>query len=196
MTHPHRAYRSVLFPVLALAASACTDQASVPHPTGPAFSRSGEQPFSARCEASIDQEQQTNGQTAVRGDGTCQITHLGKSRYVLSLTVDPDLASVTGTVTFTAANGDVLFATLAGPFASNASLATLQATATLTGGTGRFISATGSATFARGIGSGLAIDIYSGTIDYDASGRTPPPAVAIEVAPAAVLLPGAGAQRQ
>jgi hypothetical protein len=83
----------------------------------------------------------------VVSEGYGEATRLG--RFFMS---SPHLSffdlSVAGEQIFTAANGDMLFATFAGQFAGDPAVA-LEATltATITGGTGRFAGATGTYDF-------------------------------------------------
>lgn len=83
----------------------------------------------------------------VVSQGYGRATHLG--RFFMS---SPHLSfadfSVVGDQIFTAANGDMLFATISGQFVGNPA-ERLEATlaGTITGGTGRFVGATGSYDF-------------------------------------------------
>ena len=87
------------------------------------------------------------------GDGTALISHLGRSTYRDSFTVrptGPNTLAITGVATFTAANGDQLYATLAasGTLTGLAVGDTGHITGafTITGGTGRFANASGALT--------------------------------------------------
>jgi hypothetical protein len=81
-----------------------------------------------------------------RDYGTCQLSHLGRTGFGGSLEVNLLLGTQTGTRTFTAANGDELYATVAGTSAPiGPGLIGFSATFTFTGGTGRFANASGSA---------------------------------------------------
>jgi hypothetical protein len=102
-------------------------------------------------------------------------THLGRFTAVSVDVVDAIAATSTGTFTFTAANGDQLFASTAGGENSfippNESHVTLVAT--VSGGTGRFADATGSFTidcveffdFAAGTASGSGT--FKGTLNLN-----------------------------
>jgi hypothetical protein len=85
-----------------------------------------------------------------RISGTGNATHLGASEFVATATVyltPPPPFLIVGTVIFTAANGDQLFASYTGtsmPVAGAPNNVLL--TYTVTGGTGRFENATGSFT--------------------------------------------------
>jgi hypothetical protein len=81
-------------------------------------------------------------------DAAGQATHLGRYALEISETVNLLQASATGAFTFTAANGD----TVSGEFTGRAQpgpLVAIVEEATITGGTGRFASATGSFTIHR-----------------------------------------------
>jgi hypothetical protein len=81
-----------------------------------------------------------------RDYGTCKLSHLGRSGFAGSLEVNLLLGTQTGTRTLTAANGDELYATVAGTSAPvGPGLIGFSATFTFTGGTGRFANASGSA---------------------------------------------------
>jgi hypothetical protein len=85
-------------------------------------------------------------------DGTGQGTGTHLGRYTATFTAVVDLATgtSTGTFTFTAANGDQLFATFIGVGENVApGVASLTEVATITGGTGRFAAATGTYTIRR-----------------------------------------------
>jgi len=73
-------------------------------------------------------------------------SHLGSWTNEGVLAIDPASGATTGAVVFTAANGDQLIGVFLGTFdpATGTALATFQ----WTGGTGRFVSASGSADFA------------------------------------------------
>ena len=81
----------------------------------------------------------------------------------------PSDLDVTGTATFTAANGDTLFATVAGQ-ATRTSPTTLSIVEvyTITGGTGRFADATGSFTLNSTVDqvTGVSSGTFSGAIDH------------------------------
>jgi hypothetical protein len=104
--------------------------------------------------------------TSVRltADATGEATHLG--RYTRTETVVLDLAngSLAGTVTFTAANGDLLRADAAGGFISPT---TAVGTYTFTGGTGRFQNASGMVCFEAVTSDLVHVAItFAGTIEY------------------------------
>ena len=85
---------------------------------------------------------------------TGNATHLG--RFTLALPHEVDLSatppSAIGTFVFIAANGDMVFGTFTGVVDSAAPpVVHVTETATITGGTGRFVGATGSFTIERSL---------------------------------------------
>ena len=136
-------------------------------PTAPALSAaSAALPFSGTVETSQTAVYSPATNSAlVHQEGTGIATHLGRFRFVNDLTLD--LATITGTAqaTLTAANGDVLTATMVAqgtPSEDGSSLNTLES-ATITGGTGRFAGATGSFILRRVVDQ--ATHIASGSFD-------------------------------
>jgi hypothetical protein len=99
----------------------------------------------------------------VTGKDTGEATHLGHFTAIYEDVVYIPATTGTGTLTFTAANGDELFTTYEGGQTEFVppDLSTLTLVATITGGTGRFAAATGTFTiirilvvnFATGIGT-------------------------------------------
>lgn len=96
-------------------------------------------------------------------NGSGYATQLGKYTRVETILLDPATGTFTGTVVFTAASGDQLTADVAGAFTSQT---TASGTYTITAGTGRFTSATGTADFAVNLvdGSHFVAD-FAGTIE-------------------------------
>jgi hypothetical protein len=100
------------------------------------------------------------------GAGTA--THLGlyeeEGNAVFSETDDPTVREVKATATYTAANGDKLFAEFVGEL--DLLTGVITATVTYVGGTGQFAHATGAATLSAQLGAD-GIDVaVRGTIDY------------------------------
>jgi hypothetical protein len=118
--------------------------------------------------------------------GTSIATHLGKSSFLqhVSLTFPVPLVpcvtpsgpgvvnNFTGTVTLTAANGDQLFTSFSGTGCGVPSpgIGTNSGTTTFGGGTGRFVDASGSATFTSTIDQSVSPNVSEtrvvGTISY------------------------------
>lgn len=77
-------------------------------------------------------------------------THLGRLRYAADLTINEQTGVGVGTVTWTAANGDQIFAQTTGEIVSlNFPTLTLRETQIITGGAGRFRNASGTITVNR-----------------------------------------------
>lgn len=105
----------------------------------------------------------------VTSTGTGNATHLGLFLYKLVGTVNLLQGTETGTLTLTAANGDMIFATIVGSGAatSDPNVISITETATITGGTGRFEGAQGTFTIQR-LGNGATFTT-AGTFDGEIS---------------------------
>jgi hypothetical protein len=109
----------------------------------------------------------------VRLEATGTASHLGRYTAVANFTVTvaarPEDATAVGTVTLTAANGDVIRATDVGVAASTGTVGVVDITETwtITGGTGRFAGATGTLTVTRRLNqlSGASSGSLEGTIN-------------------------------
>jgi hypothetical protein len=78
--------------------------------------------------------------------GTCQLTHLGRTEFYGEQDINFVAGTQTGSRRLTAANGDALYFTHVGTSSSvGQGQVRFTALATITGGTGRFAGATGSA---------------------------------------------------
>ncbi|MGI8980632.1 MAG: hypothetical protein ACR2FY_15495, partial [Pirellulaceae bacterium] len=79
-----------------------------------------------------------------------------------------------GTFLFTAANGDTVFGTISGQATfTPPNVLSIVGTATITGGTGRFVGATGSFTVERlkNTVTGETIGVFEGTISSPGAGN-------------------------
>ena len=95
-------------------------------------------------------------------DGAGVATHLG--HFTRHTVVTLDGGSLNGTVVFTAANSDELWLDLAAGFTSET---TIGGVYTITGGTGRFTHASGSANFAATLTSPTTLSLtFEGKIQY------------------------------
>ena len=148
MSPRHAAFRRACSLTTALALVACSPDATRDPlaPTMPNLSAaSATLPFRGTVETS--QTAVYSPPTAlVHQEGTGIATHLGRFEFVNDLTLHLPTISGTAQSTLTAANGDVLTATMAAqgtPSADGLTLSTVES-ATITGGTGRFAGATGS----------------------------------------------------
>jgi hypothetical protein len=101
--------------------------------------------------------------------GTGIATHLGRyseeGSVQFSPTADPTVLRLDAQSTYTAANGDQLYAVFAGHL--DGLTGTITATVTYVGGTGRFTDASGMATLSGQLLPGGSIEVaVKGTIDY------------------------------
>jgi hypothetical protein len=96
-------------------------------------------------------------------ESTGDATHLGKFTRTEYVDFGP-FGTISGTVVFTAANGDELWADFSGGFTSPT---TAEGTYTFTGGSGRFSDATGTATFEATTPDASHIAVtFEGSISY------------------------------
>ena len=102
-----------------------------------------------------------SGAVVVESTGTA--TYLGDFTRTEYVFFGPD-GEISGTVVFTAANGDQLEADFSGGFTSPT---TAEGTYTFTGGTGRFSDATGTASFQAITPDGVHVAVsFKGSISY------------------------------
>ena len=100
--------------------------------------------------------------------GTGNGTQVGQFGYAAAITVDEETGQGLGTVVWTAANGDQIFASTTGEVLGlefpNLVLAETQ---TITGGTGRFAGVTGTVVVNRSLDllTGVTSGTFTGTID-------------------------------
>lgn len=90
-----------------------------------------------------------------------QATHLGRFVREELLLLNPTTGAATGTVTFTAANGDQIFGTVTAQFTSPT---TVVGSFSFTGGTGRFENVTGGADALVSTPDGVNL-----TVDFEGS---------------------------
>jgi hypothetical protein len=116
-------------------------------------------PFQGRADLVI------TGTQPLTAAATGKATHLGRFTRTETIVVNPANGVFTGTLVFTAANGDQLYADVAGHFTS-ASGDRAEGTYVFTGGTGRFQIASGQAAFEIKP-DGVEFDVtFKGTIQY------------------------------
>lgn len=138
-----------------------------------------ERSLSGRCETAFRLHPTQPAPPVVRqiDEGTCQLTHLGRSSFYSV----KDINFATGTqvtteATFTAANGDLLRAAGSGTSApSGPGQVSFTATLAFVGGTGRFENATGEAHVvgqADLVSRTASLEIIDGRIVYDSSNRS------------------------
>lgn len=101
-----------------------------------------------------------------RLDGEGVASHLGRFTIVGTFTLNLSTATGAGTATYTAANGDVINATVSGSAVLASGFATVTETVSVTDGTGRFAGASGTLTVVRRVvqATGLSTGVVDGTI--------------------------------
>lgn len=100
--------------------------------------------------------------------GTGQATHLGRftAQFIFDIRLDVVPPAGTGSFTLTAANGDTLFGSITGQGTTQNGVFTVVEIATITGGTGRFVNATGSFSTDRVFSAPLTSSAsFAGTIN-------------------------------
>ena len=109
-------------------------------------------PFGGRCETAITFESPLPGDPPnllrLHIDYVCQLQHLGRttaSAEQIVIFTSPTTTTASNTTTYTAANGDQLFAHWTGTSTSSGPEITFSGPETYAGGTGRFADASGSA---------------------------------------------------
>ena len=169
---------TAIIAVLGLAACAPNDIPSAPQfgaatSKKSASARTQTRPWSGRCEGTAGQVDPTT----IHIVADCNITHLGRSTFDGTEVLVPNATgfALSATNIYTAANGDRMYTHSVGTaqFKADYSGVTFSGIETVTGGTGRFTNATGSATrvgssqFSDGRGSWVNI----GTLAYSASDK-------------------------
>src|SRR5215207_2136855 len=130
---------------------------------------SQEVPFKGRWEGALTARTPlTPPFLSVSFEGTGNATHLGRFTAEIRIVLNTTNRTLTGTYEFTAANGDTLTAGFTGqsPLTAPGVPQTSVETATITGGTGRFASASGNFTAERvvDLATGLTTGSFEGTI--------------------------------
>jgi hypothetical protein len=115
-------------------------------------SKNPARPFGGRCETAISFLSPLPGdppnQLRLHIDYVCQLQHLGRTTATAEQIViftSPTTTTASNTTTYTAANGDQLFAHWTGTSTSSGPVITFSGPETYAGGTGRFADASGSA---------------------------------------------------
>ncbi len=145
---PRRHAWPVFALLTAVAVAGCDDSpTALPSADAPAvFAAAPLRPIQGDCHLTFEVLEVNFPVLRQRDYGTCQLSHLGRTGFDGILEINLLLGMQTGTRTFTAANGDELYATVAGTSAPiGPGLIGFSATFTFTGGTGRFANASGSA---------------------------------------------------
>ena len=120
-------------------------------------------PFKGRGKGQIVGLVPTQLGVEISAVGSGESTHLGRFEREEHILLNPETGTFTGTIEFTAANGDVLWCSVTGGFTGPG---IGEGTYTITGGEGRFENATGSADFnvVQSDPVNFTFD-FSGTID-------------------------------
>jgi hypothetical protein len=129
------------------------------------LSQGHEVPFKGSWEGALKARTVTPPFLNVSFEGTGNATHLGRFTVEIRLALHTTNRFLTGTYEFTAANGDTLTADFAGesPLTPPGVPQTSVETATITGGTGRFASASGTFTAERVVD--LATTLTTGSFE-------------------------------
>ena len=112
---------------------------------------SPERPFDGRCDTEITLQPLPGDPPNVLRmhiDYVCQLQHLGRTTATAEQVViftSPTTQTASNTTVYTAANGDQLFSEWSGTSTSIGPDVTFSGPATFSGGTGRFVNASGSA---------------------------------------------------
>jgi hypothetical protein len=175
---------TLLAALLPLVLAACTDSAPTsPDPTAmrapsdasTARGATTVRPISGSCDltfAPLPSSPPIIRQTDV---GTCELSHLGRTRFEGVLELNLAAGTQRGERTLTAANGDVLRMVSVGTSTpSGPGLVHFVATLTFVGGTGRFADATGEARSegTAAVATSTTHLTLDGWIAYDASDRS------------------------
>ena len=140
------------------------------------LSQDQEVPFKGRWEGAVTARTALPpGFLSITFEGTGNATHLGRFTVEIRIVLNTTDRTLTGTYEFTAANGDTLTADFAGesPLMPPGVPQTSVETATITGGTGRFASASGSFTAERvvDLATFLTTGSFNGTISSPGAGN-------------------------
>ena len=120
-------------------------------------------PFRGSVDITVTGAEPTPDGLLLTGIGTGKATHLGKFTREEQLLLQAD-GTFTGTVVFTAANGDRLVVNTTGGFTSPT---TAVGTYSIVDGTGRFANATGTASFRAVTSDGVHFSlVFRGSIDF------------------------------
>jgi hypothetical protein len=121
-------------------------------------------PFRGRGSGDVISAQPVGNLILMTAMGTGDATHLGHFTRIENIWLDPAAHTLTGDVTFIAANGDQLTVDFSAGFTSDT---TAAGTYTITGGSGRFANATGSAAFGIALTSPTHFNFeFGGTMEF------------------------------
>lgn len=166
----------ILIVVLCVVGAACADGA-VMSPVAPSASliqgSDGIRQTSARNGSLLPFKGDLQATETVDGSlhhlaGSGNGSRLGRFTYTAEITVDDATGNGTGTVVWTAANGDTISATTAGTIIDfTDSGITIRETQAISGGSGRFAGASGTIVVTRTLdfATGYTSGTYSGTVN-------------------------------
>lgn len=121
------------------------------------------QPFKGNAEGTITDVSAGPEGVALGGFASGHATQLGLYTREEQLLLNPATGAFTGEIVFTAADGDELHCTLAGNFISATDAIGVY---TITGGTGRFAQASGTAEFFASLPDGIHYTVeFEGSLD-------------------------------
>ncbi len=121
-----------------------------------------ELPFKGTLEATETPQPQGTTSILINLVGTGNATRLGRFTLTSQFTVVSATATASGTATWTAANGDQLFTSTTGQAVVTFPIAAIVETHTITGGTGRFVEASGTIILERSLN--LVTNVSSASI--------------------------------
>ena len=113
-------------------------------------------PFAGRASGAVTNFVPGPGGVAITVVAQGNATHLGLISREEHILLDPVTSTFTGTIVFTAANGDQLSGLLSGGFVSQTSA---TGSYLFTGGTGRFVDTTGDADFVLSTPDGVHFNV-------------------------------------
>jgi len=112
---------------------------------------------------------------SVEGNVAGNGTHVGQFSFTYQLTVTLPIGTAIGSARLTAANGDIIYTTIAGlsELTATPGVVSITEVNTITGGTGRFAGAQGSFTVERLVeqSTGATSGIFHGTISSTGAGH-------------------------
>jgi hypothetical protein len=156
---------------LCVIAAACANEGSRA-PTSPSSSTGASAVTDAKAASALPFKGTLEGTESIEGtqhhiDATGNGTHLGLFTLVADLTVIAGLGS--GNLVWTAANGDKVFASFNGSGIVTFPIVSVTETSTITGGTGRFLGASGTYTVERSVNllTQVTSGSFTGTINLD-----------------------------
>jgi hypothetical protein len=154
-------------------AAACAGEGSRA-PTSPSSSTAAAAGTDGKAASALPFKGTLEGTELVQGaqhhiDGTGNATHLGLVTLASDFTVNETTATGSGTSVWMAANGDQVFTSQTGTAIVTFPIVSVSETATITGGTGRFLGASGGFQVKRSVNllTHVTSGSFNGTITLD-----------------------------